>query len=172
MLDYRSLALPGLSGSNSAVECDLAKVDVAGSNPVSRSKINQARVGLRAGSFLLMNLRRQQLSPAACPRPPGWFSATLAPENGRGQSEGSGRGRIRGRGRIHNRDRDRDRAHDPSTPVTGSPEPPVALIGIDDYPSPKSSPPNNATNGTTPYVPEQLNESWNGKKTPDPKARR
>ncbi len=28
------------SGSNSAVECDLAKVEVAGSNPVSRSKFN------------------------------------------------------------------------------------------------------------------------------------
>ena len=27
----------GRSGSNSAVECDLAKVEVAGSNPVSRS---------------------------------------------------------------------------------------------------------------------------------------
>jgi hypothetical protein len=27
------------SGSNSAVECDLAKVEVAGSNPVSRSRI-------------------------------------------------------------------------------------------------------------------------------------
>jgi hypothetical protein len=27
-----------LSGNNSAVECDLAKVEVAGSNPVSRSK--------------------------------------------------------------------------------------------------------------------------------------
>ena len=26
------------SGSNSAVECDLAKVEVAGSNPVSRSR--------------------------------------------------------------------------------------------------------------------------------------
>ena len=26
------------SGSNSVVECDLAKVEVAGSNPVSRSK--------------------------------------------------------------------------------------------------------------------------------------
>ena len=26
-----------LSGSNSVVECDLAKVEVAGSNPVSRS---------------------------------------------------------------------------------------------------------------------------------------
>ena len=30
--------MKGLSGSNSAVECDLAKVEVAGSNPVSRSK--------------------------------------------------------------------------------------------------------------------------------------
>ena len=29
---------PLLSGSNSAVECDLAKVEVAGSNPVSRSR--------------------------------------------------------------------------------------------------------------------------------------
>src|ERR1700758_2058698 len=28
----------GLSGSNSVVECDLAKVEVAGSNPVSRSR--------------------------------------------------------------------------------------------------------------------------------------
>jgi hypothetical protein len=27
-----------LSGNNSVVECDLAKVEVAGSNPVSRSK--------------------------------------------------------------------------------------------------------------------------------------
>ena len=32
-----------LSGSNSAVECDLAKVEVAGSNPVSRSKIPRFR---------------------------------------------------------------------------------------------------------------------------------
>jgi hypothetical protein len=30
--------MKGLSGSNSAVECDLAKVEVAGSNPVSRSR--------------------------------------------------------------------------------------------------------------------------------------
>ena len=28
------------SGNNSVVECDLAKVEVAGSNPVSRSKMN------------------------------------------------------------------------------------------------------------------------------------
>jgi hypothetical protein len=29
-----------LSGSNSVVECDLAKVEVAGSNPVSRSRFS------------------------------------------------------------------------------------------------------------------------------------
>jgi hypothetical protein len=34
------------SGSNSAVECDLAKVEVAGSNPVSRSKV-QAKAKLK-----------------------------------------------------------------------------------------------------------------------------
>jgi hypothetical protein len=32
--------LPTPSGNNSAVECNLAKVEVAGSNPVSRSKEN------------------------------------------------------------------------------------------------------------------------------------
>jgi hypothetical protein len=31
-------ALCALSGNNSVVECDLAKVEVAGSNPVSRSR--------------------------------------------------------------------------------------------------------------------------------------
>jgi hypothetical protein len=30
-----------LGGSNSVVECDLAKVEVAGSNPVSRSSISK-----------------------------------------------------------------------------------------------------------------------------------
>jgi hypothetical protein len=35
----------GASGNNSVVECDLAKVEVAGSNPVSRSILNFARVG-------------------------------------------------------------------------------------------------------------------------------
>jgi hypothetical protein len=35
--------MKGLSGSNSAVECDLAKVEVAGSNPVSRSRICAGR---------------------------------------------------------------------------------------------------------------------------------
>ena len=35
------------SGSNSAVECDLAKVEVAGSNPVSRSKRSKVVVWAR-----------------------------------------------------------------------------------------------------------------------------
>ena len=30
-----------VSGNNSVVECDLAKVEVAGSNPVSRSNLNR-----------------------------------------------------------------------------------------------------------------------------------
>jgi hypothetical protein len=32
------------SGNNSVVECDLAKVEVAGSNPVSRSNLLKAKV--------------------------------------------------------------------------------------------------------------------------------
>jgi hypothetical protein len=40
-----------LSGSNSVVECDLAKVEVAGSNPVSRS-----RFSFPARSFLMNGL--------------------------------------------------------------------------------------------------------------------
>ena len=32
------------SGSNSVVECDLAKVEVAGSNPVSRSRFFVAKL--------------------------------------------------------------------------------------------------------------------------------
>ena len=34
------------SGNNSVVECDLAKVEVAGSNPVSRSILRSARVSV------------------------------------------------------------------------------------------------------------------------------
>ena len=44
-----------LSGSNSVVECDLAKVEVAGSNPVSRSRIfnaAQPSPGLLASSLM------------------------------------------------------------------------------------------------------------------------
>ena len=32
-----------LSGNNSVVECDLAKVEVAGSNPVSRSNLQEMK---------------------------------------------------------------------------------------------------------------------------------
>jgi hypothetical protein len=34
------------SGSNSVVECDLAKVEVAGSNPVSRSKFRPGNISV------------------------------------------------------------------------------------------------------------------------------
>ena len=37
-----------VSGSNSAVECDLAKVEVAGSNPVSRSIFPNLRLAGRS----------------------------------------------------------------------------------------------------------------------------
>ena len=40
-----SFILVKLSGSNSAVECDLAKVEVAGSIPVSRSRFLEPRTG-------------------------------------------------------------------------------------------------------------------------------
>jgi hypothetical protein len=40
-----SFILMKLSGSNSAVECDLAKVEVAGSIPVSRSIFLEPRTG-------------------------------------------------------------------------------------------------------------------------------
>jgi hypothetical protein len=39
-----SFILVKLSGSNSAVECDLAKVEVAGSIPVSRSIFLEPRI--------------------------------------------------------------------------------------------------------------------------------
>ena len=39
MLGSPPLALRATGGNNSAVECDLAKVEVAGSNPVSRSNL-------------------------------------------------------------------------------------------------------------------------------------
>jgi hypothetical protein len=38
--EFLSKYCPTPSGNNSAVECNLAKVEVAGSNPVSRSKEN------------------------------------------------------------------------------------------------------------------------------------
>ncbi len=38
----------GTSGNNSVVECDLAKVEVAGSNPVSRSILHDPNGPLRS----------------------------------------------------------------------------------------------------------------------------
>ena len=43
-----SFILKKLGGSNSVVECDLAKVEVAGSNPVSRSRFFASPVPARA----------------------------------------------------------------------------------------------------------------------------
>ena len=48
----RSFILVRLSGSNSVVECDLAKVEVAGSNPVSRSRFSSPALA-RAFCFSL-----------------------------------------------------------------------------------------------------------------------
>jgi hypothetical protein len=44
-------ALRSVGGNNSVVECDLAKVEVAGSNPVSRSNFGTSRPSAaRAGA--------------------------------------------------------------------------------------------------------------------------
>jgi hypothetical protein len=43
-------------GSNSVVECNLAKVEVAGSNPVSRSKV------LRLDNPTVIEMQRRRLS--------------------------------------------------------------------------------------------------------------
>ena len=40
------------SGSNSVVECDLAKVEVAGSNPVSRSRDSKTLASVRGFAML------------------------------------------------------------------------------------------------------------------------
>jgi hypothetical protein len=40
-----------LSGNNSVVECNLAKVEVAGSNPVSRSKNSKKGPAIKLGPF-------------------------------------------------------------------------------------------------------------------------
>ena len=50
-----TLPIQGLSGSNSVVECNLAKVDVAGSNPVSRSKDASMRPVRGRAFFLLVS---------------------------------------------------------------------------------------------------------------------
>ena len=58
---YISGSLKGvLSGSNSVVECDLAKVDVAGSNPVSRSKTQPQKEPARGRLFLWLSFGDQK----------------------------------------------------------------------------------------------------------------
>ena len=53
------------SGNNSVVECDLAKVEVAGSNPVSRSIIS---FPYSPTPYLRFPLSRRSLRPAGtCP---------------------------------------------------------------------------------------------------------
>ena len=52
-----------LSGSNSVVECDLAKVEVAGSNPVSRSKKLSGKCAVESGE------RRSDVVFPACRSP-------------------------------------------------------------------------------------------------------
>jgi hypothetical protein len=54
------------AGVTQLVECDLAKVDVAGSNPVSRSKIPQStqtgRFAVRRGLFLASVFPQRNIS--------------------------------------------------------------------------------------------------------------
>ena len=50
-IPYKFLHYRSLSGRNSAVECQLPKLDVAGSTPVARSKIFNGLHVLRVGHF-------------------------------------------------------------------------------------------------------------------------
>ena len=58
MIARLSIPFGVLSGSNSAVECNLAKVDVAGSIPVSRSNSSENPPGLRPGFHFQMNWKK------------------------------------------------------------------------------------------------------------------
>ena len=53
------------SGNNSVVECDLAKVEVAGSNPVSRSNFSRA-LSLRDAHLCLRRLWRLGIGCGDC----------------------------------------------------------------------------------------------------------
>ena len=77
-------AVQSASGNNSVVECDLAKVEVAGSNPVSRSNLvlkrrvrrtrPSKRVAFRDATALSVTsaLRRRLHSERVCRRPCPW----------------------------------------------------------------------------------------------------
>ena len=75
---YAKISLLSLSGSNSVVECNLAKVDVAGSNPVSRSifltaDLDKQSARLRARGPLAQVVEQGTLNPkvgrSSRPRP-------------------------------------------------------------------------------------------------------
>ena len=87
---------PRSCGSNSVVECNLAKVDVAGSNPVSRSTASQEKAGRAHArtSLLFFHRRTQAATPprrggtrsASRTRAPG---ARTAPRRAAGTSGGA-----------------------------------------------------------------------------------
>src|SRR5690606_30295049 len=58
-------------GSNSVVECNLAKVDVEGSNPFSRSENRQAKqpVTAHAVAGFFVEAPKRELAEARYPRP-------------------------------------------------------------------------------------------------------
>ena len=60
---YTRRGKPLLSGSNSVVECQLPKLDVAGSIPVSRSKRPQQLIVENPGASLCVCCRRSPLEP-------------------------------------------------------------------------------------------------------------
>jgi hypothetical protein len=51
-----------MSGNNSVVECNLAKVEVAGSNPVSRSRVDKAPEPMVPGLFAFNTILEKQES--------------------------------------------------------------------------------------------------------------
>ena len=63
----------GASGNNSVVECDLAKVEVAGSNPVSRSIISFLARGI------FYRRRRRQVVRQRSAKPPSPVQIRAAP---------------------------------------------------------------------------------------------
>ena len=60
-IPHPSALIPGLSGRNSMVECQLPKLEVAGSSPVARSKIFAVRFRVRSP----LTFKRQR-----CPKVP------------------------------------------------------------------------------------------------------
>ena len=66
---FRSWALiPGLSGRNSMVECQLPKLEVAGSSPVARSKSFRLSCVPKNSSLLMSGVLCACLAISASPR--------------------------------------------------------------------------------------------------------